>query len=120
MIVAKFKQRRLDDEAVDPLDKPAPIGAAPKLPVGDNRKPDLLLQTDHVADALVLDPRKTRVVDAPGEVVLECLPQQSGTQQATDMIGTERRAGLRVGEHQASLLGTLTLGSGFRTVGIFL
>src|SRR5436309_3276649 len=102
MIVAKLEQRRLDDEAVDPLDEPAPIGAAPKFPIGDNCKPDLFLQMDHVADALVLDLREMGVVDALGVVFLECLAQGRRTQQTADMVGTERRAGWCVGEHKAS------------------
>ena len=62
-------------------------------------KPDLLLQRDHVADALVLQARKLVVADFLGGMTAERLAQRRRAQQAADVVGAERRAALRARGH---------------------
>ena len=113
VVVAKLEHRRLDHEAIDPLDEPTPIRAAPELAVGDDRKAGILLQADHVANAPILKARELGVINALGEVILERLAQGGGAQQAADMVGAERRTGLRAGEHSGFPPGTEDCGPAF-------
>ena len=57
------------------LHKPAPIGPAPELAVGHDRKPRLLLHAHSVADAFVLDAREGVVCDLSPRVTSESLTQ---------------------------------------------
>ena len=102
VIVAKLEHRGLDRKAVDPLDEAAPIGAAAEFAVGHDLQPDLLLHLHDIADALILNLRKMRVVDALARMVAECLTQHLRPQQAADMVGAERRAALRLFDHWRS------------------
>ncbi len=72
---------------------------AAELAVGRGLQPDLLLQTDGVADGRVLDGTQLGRVDpARGEVVAR-REQVRRAEQAADVIGAERRR--RALTHQA-------------------
>ena len=90
VVVAELEDGGLDGEAVGARDEARPIGAAAELAVGDDRKAALLLQSHHVADAVILDAGERRVVDAAGAMVLEGLLQARRPQQAADVVGPER------------------------------
>ena len=92
VVVAEVEHRGLDRKAVDPLDEPAPIRAAAELAVGHDLQAHVLLHADDVADALVLDLGKARIVEFPGMMVAERLTQGRRPQQAADMVGAEWRA----------------------------
>ena len=62
-----------------------------KLPVGDDLETGLLLQPDHVADRPVLDLGERPCAQLALGMAAESLPQLLGTQQASDMVGPERR-----------------------------
>ena len=95
LVVAELEHRRLDREAVDPLDEASPIGAATEFAVGHDLEADILLHLHDIADALILDLRKCSIVDALAHVIAEGLPQHRRTQQAADMVGAERWSALR-------------------------
>src|SRR5664279_6072986 len=99
VVVTKLEDSWFDDEAVDTLDKAAPIRAAPEFAVGHDLQSYVLLQLHHVADALILDLCKMGIVDALGEIVLEGLPQDGRTQQAPDMVSAKWRTAFRALDH---------------------
>ena len=98
-VVAEFERSRLDLETLRPLDKPSPIGAPAEFAVGHNLKPDLLLQRDHVLDALVLHASKLILAHVPAAVPAEGLAQGLRPQQTADVVGAERRAALKARGH---------------------
>ena len=103
VIVAKLEHRGLDREAVDPLDEASPIGTAAEFAVGDDLQPDLLLHLHDIADAVILDlSQNAHHRCACAHVIAERLAQHLRPQQAADMIGTERRAALRLFDHRRS------------------
>ena len=67
-----------------------PRGAA-ELPVGRHAQADVLLQGDDLADRVVLHLAQPVGVDAPFREVMSGLHQRPRAQQATDMLGPERR-----------------------------
>ena len=54
VVIAKSKQGFAYLEAIDFLDEPPPVRRTPKLAVRDGLQPGLLLQSDHVANGLIL------------------------------------------------------------------
>jgi hypothetical protein len=92
VVVAKLEQRRAHLQTLGALDEPPPIGAAAELAVGDDPEPDLLLHANSIADALVLDTRELTVRDLAAGVAPERLAQRRRPQQASHMIGADRRA----------------------------
>jgi hypothetical protein len=70
-IVPKLERRRSDRESFRALDETAPIGSAAEFAIGHNFKADLLLQRDHIADALILQPNEFGLVDLPGGMLAE-------------------------------------------------
>jgi hypothetical protein len=99
VVVAEVEGRRLDHEAVDALDEPAPIGAAAELAVVRDLEPDILLQFDRIADAAILDFGKARIVDLSRQMIAKRLAQLGRPQQAADVIGAKRRAAIRTQAH---------------------
>ena len=101
LIVAKFESCRLDLETLGPFYEATPIGAAAEFAIGNYLQADLLLQIDHVADVLVLQPTERAVIDFAGSVPAKCLAQGLRPQEAADMVGTNWRAA--GGEHERGL-----------------
>ena len=96
-LVAEREARGLGGHAVDAIDEARPVRGAAELAVGDRFEPGLLLQRHRVADGAVLDRLELVVgetVLAPGAVRLA---QLGRAQQAADVIGAERRAGIGPG-----------------------
>ena len=69
---------------------------------------DLLLQLDDVADRPILDATELDGIDAAGLPRLARLKKRRRTQQAADVIGTERRR-RALGHGPSSLIANLTL-----------
>ena len=63
LIVPELERCGFDLEALDTLDKPAPIRAAAEFAVRHNLQAHLLLQGDDIADALVLQFAEFGLVD---------------------------------------------------------
>ena len=88
-VVAEFERGRLDLEALRALNEAPPIGAAAEFAVGNDLQADLLLQRDYIADALVLQLGKFRIVHLLGRMLAEGLAQRRWPQQAADMVGAK-------------------------------
>src|SRR5437764_8482811 len=71
-----------------------PEGAA-ELAVGDGLEPDLLLTLDDLGDLVILDRRELIGADLATLMLRPRLLQGGGPQQASDVIGAERRRGAR-------------------------
>src|SRR5439155_20366434 len=91
MVVAKGEQRRFDAQAPRELDKPSPVGTAPKLPVVHDFEADVLLELDDVADRLVLNGAKLRRAEPPVVEVAKRVAQPRRTKKAADVVGARRR-----------------------------
>ena len=107
VVISKLEDGGFDDEPVDALNKAAPVRAAPEFAVGNDLQSYVLLQLHHVPDALVLDLCKMDVIDALGEIVLEGLPQDRRTQEASHMVGAKWRTAFGALDH-GRLPGKLT------------
>ena len=79
---------------------PVPGGAA-ELAVGDSLEPDLLLARDDALDGRVLDRRQLALTELALGIAGTRLLDLGRTQQASDMIGPERR---HAGRHVFVLL----------------
>src|SRR5262249_1350159 len=93
-VVAKLERCRFDAETLGPFDKTPPIGPASEFSIRDNLYPHALLQCHDVADALILQFFELGVVNLLACVLAICLAQDLWAQQASDMIGAERRTAL--------------------------
>src|SRR4029453_550247 len=80
------------------------IGPAPKLAVGDDVEPDLLLQRDHAADGIVLDRAQLVAAELALCVLRSRVQKPRRPHQAADMLGAERRVGCWA--HETSKRGT--------------
>ena len=95
LVVTELERGRFDLEARRALDETPPVGAAAEFAVGDDLQADFLLKSDHVADALILQPCEFAVVDFLGGVAAEGLAQHLRAQQAANVItsmGSRRRS----------------------------
>src|SRR6266567_897840 len=90
-IVAELEGGRAHRDPVEARHEPLPIGAAPKLAVGNDLEPDLLLHAHRVADCRVLNAPERLIVDRARLVLLESTANRGRAQQTADMIGAERR-----------------------------
>jgi len=91
-VVTKLEEGRANFQSGNSLHKPAPVGAAPKLAVGHDFEPDLLLHAHHLADAVVLDANERVIGDLPARAPPERLTQWRRPEQAAHMIGAKRRS----------------------------
>jgi hypothetical protein len=91
LLIVKRKARLRHAESVDALDEPAPVGPAAKLAVSDDRKPDVLLQLDGIADRRILSGGKALFVQLAVGKGAEGSAQSGRAQQAANMIGAKRR-----------------------------
>src|SRR4029077_8316996 len=79
--------------AVEPPEKvEVPPGAA-ELAVGDGLQADLLLLLDHPLDLAIFHRLEVGGADLTLGALFPCLLQRCGTQEATDVVGTERGLG---------------------------
>src|ERR1700738_3159811 len=99
VVVVEPKQPCPNFETSRALRKPAPIRAAPELPVSDDLEPERLLQTHNLADAVILNTRKLVFPNLLGSAALESFPQGWRTQQASDVVGAKRGPALRAHGH---------------------
>jgi hypothetical protein len=91
MVVMEGERCGADFNAVQAFDKARPIGAAPKLAVGNDLEPDLLLHSHRFANAFILNVREFIGVNLSGRMTFERLPQCGRPQQAADMLCPKRR-----------------------------
>src|ERR1700738_1029982 len=101
VVVVEPKQPCPNFETSRALRKPAPIRAAPELPVSDDLEPERLLQTHNLADAVILNTRKLVFPNLLGSAALESFPQGWRTQQASDVVGAIRGPALRAHGHRS-------------------
>jgi hypothetical protein len=102
-IIAKLERCGLDAETFRPLDEAPPIRAASEFSVRDNLKPHALLQRHNITNAFILQLFEFGVADLSVRVLAKCLAQDLWAQQASHMIGAERRTALS-GWHATSRL----------------
>lgn len=91
VVVAELEDQVPHRKAVGKFDEAAPIGTAAEFAVGHDAEARLLLQTQHIADAVVLDPGEVGVAQLFLRMLAKGVPQPRGPQQAADMIGAEGR-----------------------------
>jgi hypothetical protein len=77
-------------DAAEPVDEVHVPGAAPELAVGRGPQARLGLHRDDLADRLVLGGAQVLVGEPAGRVVRPRRQQLRGSQQAADVVGTER------------------------------
>ncbi len=83
---------QFDADAVDAAGGEAVgIGAAAELAIGHNLEPDRLLLGDGGADRFVFDRAQFRGVDLAGVELGAGVHHRSGTNEAADLVGAERR-----------------------------
>jgi hypothetical protein len=90
-LIAELKARRGDVETFDTFDEAAPVGATAELAVSNDREPNFFLQLYNVADRCILGGGEAGIVDFAGMECAKRLAQRSRTQQAADVVGTNRR-----------------------------
>src|ERR1700686_3162114 len=84
---------RIGLDVVEPLEKIIVPGDAPVFAVGRRLEPDHLLLADDVLDLAVFDRRQFVGADFAARAFLPRFLQRRGAQQATDVVGAERRLG---------------------------
>jgi len=90
-LIAELKARRGDVETFDTFDEAAPVGATAELAVSNDREPNFFLQLYNVADRCILGGGEAGIVDFAGMECAKRLAQRGRTQQAADVVGTNRR-----------------------------
>ena len=72
-VVTKLERSSPDLEPIRTLDETSPVRAAAEFAVGHNLKANLLLQSDNLADTLVLQLREFSAADLPSGMLAESL-----------------------------------------------
>jgi hypothetical protein len=89
----KIERRVLRGEPFHRLDEAEEPRAAPKLAVGDRLQADLLLHCDGFADGAILEVAEFLGVDPSAVVVAGRVLEHLRAQQASHVVGAERRLG---------------------------